>query len=74
MQIPRKLLFQVADYLDGNTIKAQVWFQIPNPHLNGLRPQDYYRKHGGWALLEKIINKALKGEENERIDTAKTCT
>lgn len=64
---PRKLLCQVAQHFEDDLNRAKLWFQIPNPVLNGMRPKDYYFKNsGGWKRLEKMIDDAVEETKNGR--------
>jgi hypothetical protein len=67
-RIPLKLFRRVANHF-GDVNKARVWFQISNPVLNGMRPQDYHQ-NGKWDRLQKLIDDALKENEHERTKTS----
>lgn len=46
-----------------------MWFEIPNPVLNGMKPKDYHLS-GRWDRLEKMIYDALEETEDESANTA----
>lgn len=63
MQIPRKLFSRITEYFEGNVTRAELWWRIPNPVLNGLAPKDYHQS-GSWKRLEKMIDDALEESNN----------
>lgn len=64
--VPKKLLQKVTEHFEGNAFKANLWFEISNPVLNGMKPKDYHQA-GKWDRLERMIDDALKGEKDEFI-------
>ena len=65
MLIPQKLLSRITDHFNGDVSRAMMWFHIPNPILNGMRPMDY-KFNGSWKRLEKMIDDALEENSNEQ--------
>lgn len=63
-QVPQKLLRLVTEHFEGNIIKAQLWFEIDNPVLNGMKPRNYHQG-GKWDRLEKMIHDALKENKDD---------
>jgi hypothetical protein len=55
----QKLFCRVRDYYGGNLMKANLWFRLPNPVLNGMRPKDY-KIDGKWDALGRLVDDALK--------------
>ena len=61
-QVPQRLLNLVIKYFRSRD-KARLWFDIPNPVLNGVKPKDYHQ-NGKYHLLEKLIISALEENKN----------
>lgn len=73
MLIPRKLLSRILDHFDGDMVRAKLWFDIPNPVLNGLAPKNYHQG-GSWKRLEKMIDDALEEYNEQRTKSTSTAT